>query len=215
LPQRGKSLQESEGIPFSPALECTMTLISLAQVAEAVLRRAQRQGFIVSRDVRAELRLAELPEAQWKDVLEMVRSTLVPRQGRYYHKDAYSPRLEQERAQQQAIQKAIRAIIKEHRARHRQDERRGQARVDFIQPVKVQTEDGKEYNLLSRDISLTGVRLLGSQRLLGQRVFLLLAQGEGQPPCRILMRILWTCAVGDALFENGGNFLQLVPSTAT
>jgi hypothetical protein len=188
----------------------TMTLISLAQVAEAVVRRAQRQGYVLSRDVRAELRLAEQPEGKWKEVLELARETLVLRQGRYYHKDAYSPRLEQERAQQQVIQKAIRVIIKEHRARHRQDERRGDARIDFIQPVKVQTEDGKEYNLLSRDLSVTGARLLGPHRLLGQKVYLLLPQNQGQTPCRLLMRILWTCAVGDNLFENGGNFLQLV-----
>ncbi len=187
-----------------------MTALSREQVAEAVLRRALRQGFIVARDVRAELRLAGLPESEWKAVIALARPALLVRQGRYYHKDAYSPRLEQERAQQQAIRKAIQALLKEHRARHRDDERRGQMRIDYIQPVKIQTEDGKEQSLLSRDISVTGIRLLGTQRLLGQKVIVLLPQNSGQPPCRLQTRILWTCAVGDALFENGGTFMQLI-----
>jgi hypothetical protein len=184
--------------------------VSIAQVVEAVLRRAQRQGFVVARDVRAELSLAGQPESEWKTVLEQAKPSLVLRQRRYYHKDSYSPRLEQERQQQEAIQKAIRAIIKEHRARSKRDERRGQARVDFIQPVKVRTEHGADFSLLSRDISPTGIRLLGAHRLLGQKVEVQLPQGEGRPPCRLLARILWTCSVGDFLFENGGNFLQLL-----
>jgi len=185
-------------------------MISLAQIAEAVVRRAQRQGQIAARDIRDELRLAGLPEAEWKAVLELARPSLVVRQGRYYHKDAYSPRLEQERAQQQAVGKAIRALVKEHRARRSRDERRGQARVDFVQPVTVRTEDGKEHRLLSRDISPTGIRLLGTQQLLGQKLVVLLPLNEGRPPCRLLTRVLWTCAVGDGLFENGGTFLELV-----
>jgi hypothetical protein len=188
--------------------------ISLAQIAEAVVRRAQRQGFVVARDVRAELQVAGASEQDWKAVLALARPALLARQGRYYHKEAFSPRLEQERAQQLTIQKTIRALIKEHRARQRHDERRGQTRVDFIQPVKVQGEDGTEHQLVSRDLSLTGVRLLGSRRLLGQKVTLLLPRGEGQPPCRLLVRILWTCVVGDALYENGGAFLQLVDAEA-
>jgi hypothetical protein len=180
-----------------------MAPISVTKVAEAVLRRAQRQGYVVPRDVRTELRVAGLPETEWKAVLEQVGEALLHRQGRYYHKGAYTPRLEQERAQQQAIQKAIKALVKEHRARMSPDERRGQARVDFIQPVTVRTEDGKEHLLLSRDISSTGVRLLGIQQLLRQKVLVML------PGCNIWARILWTCAVADGMFENGGTFIEV------
>jgi hypothetical protein len=187
-----------------------MTTPSLEQVAEAVVRRAQRQGSVVARDVRAELRLAALPEDQWKAVVAIARPVLRFRQGRYYHKDAFSPRLLKEQAQRRAVQRVLRGLLKQHRARSKEAERRGQVRLDFIQPVTVRTEDGKTYALLCRDLSATGIRLLGTRRLLGQRVRVTLPPVEGQPPCVVLMRVLWTCAVGDDLFENGGTFLELV-----
>ncbi|MSU77620.1 MAG: hypothetical protein EXS16_05940 [Gemmataceae bacterium] len=65
---------------------------------------------------------------------------------------------------------------------------------------------------MSRDLSATGVRLLGTKRLLGNKVQLTLPTGADQPPCRLLVRILWTCAVGGDLFENGGIFLELLPA---
>ena len=180
----------------------------LQPVADAILRLAKRQGFITARDVRSELRIAGLPEQAWKDVLAQLNHALVRRQQRYYHKDTFSPRVQKEHAQQQTIVKAIKKLIKQHKTRAKTDERRGQERVDFIQPVKIRTEDGKEIALLSRDLSATGVRLLGTKRLLGQKVQLELPSDE--KPCRLLVRILWTCAVGDDLFENGGSFVELL-----
>ena len=182
----------------------------LDSVAEAVRRLAKRQGFVTSRDVRSELRIAGETEETWKDVLALLRDSLVHRQGRYYDKDAFSPRLQKEHAQQQKIIKAIKKLIKLHKGRNKTDERRGQARIDFVQPVKIRTEDGKEFSLLSRDLSATGVRLLGTKRLLGQKVQLELPDGKGEAACRVLVRILWTCAVGDDLFENGGSFMELL-----
>ena len=67
---------------------------TLQQVAEAVIRRAQRQGYVVPSEVRSELRLAGLEEARWKDAVELGRASLIYKQGRYYHKAAVSPRLE-------------------------------------------------------------------------------------------------------------------------
>ncbi len=185
-----------------------MASTELQAVADAVLSLAKRQGFVAARDVRAELRIAGLPESAWKDVIAALEGSLVHRQNRYYHKASYNPRLNKEHAQQQAIVKVIKRLIKEHKSRSKTDERRGQVRVDFIQQVKVRTEDGKEFALMSRDLSATGVRLLGTKRLLGQKVQLELQQGD--TPCRLLVRILWTCAVGDELFENGGRFVELL-----
>ncbi len=187
-----------------------MTPPDLQSVADSVLRLAKRQGFVLSRDVRSELRMAGLPEEPWKDVIVLIHASLVHRQGRYYHKEAFGPRLQKEHAQQQAIQKVIRKLIRQHRSRGKGDERRGQARVDFIQPVKIRTEDGTEATLMSRDLSATGVRLLGTKRLLGQKVQLDLPSGTGDAICRLLVRILWTCAVGDDLFENGGSFVEML-----
>ncbi len=182
----------------------------LQPVAEAVLRLAKQQGHVTARDVRSELRIAGLPEDPWKEVIALIQASLVHRQGRYYHKDAFSPRVQKEHAQQQAIQKVIRKLIKQHKTRAKDDERRHQVRVDFIQPVKIRTEDGKEYALMSRDLSATGVRLLGTQRLLGQKVQLELPSGNDEPACRLEVRILWTCSVGDDLFENGGSFVAML-----
>ena len=189
-----------------------MPTATLQQVAEIVVRRAQRQGYVVPSEVRAELRLSGLEEEHWKQVVELAKASLIYRQGRYYHKAAVSPRLAEEQRQRQAIQKVLRPIIRQHRKRARDQERRSQARIDFVLPVKVQSEDGKEYTLLTRDLSTTGVRLIGTRRLLGQKVHMLLPHEPGAAPHRLLVRILWTCAVGDDLFENGGSFMELVQS---
>lgn len=186
-----------------------MTPRTLEEVAAAVVRRAQRQTFVVARDVRSELKLADLEEDRWKDVLALAKPSLHYRQGRYYPVTTVSPRLQKEQDQQRAIQKVIRQIIKEHKQAAKDEERRGQARVDFIQPVKVITEDGKAHALLSRDISPTGIRLFGTKRLLGHKAKVEIPLGEDSPPCCLLVRILWTCAVGDELFENGAMFVSL------
>ncbi|HZZ82651.1 MAG TPA: PilZ domain-containing protein [Gemmataceae bacterium] len=188
-----------------------MSAPDLQPVADAVLRLAKRQGHVTARDVRSELRIAGLPEAKWKDAIGLIQSSLVHRQGRYYHRDTFSPRVKKEHAQQLAIQKVIRRLIRHHRQRGNSDERRRQVRVDFIQPVKIRTEEGKEFRLMSRDLSTTGVRLLGTKQLLGQKVELELPSGaDDEPACRVLVRILWTCSVGDDLFENGGSFVELL-----
>ena len=183
---------------------------TLQNVADAIVRQAQRQGFVVPKDIRTELKLAGLREEQWKEVATLAKHSLNYRQGRYYHLGTVSPRLQKEQEQQRTIQKAIRQIIKNHRAAAKEHDRRGQERVDFIQPVKVSTEDGKEFTLLSRDLSTTGIRLLGTRRLLGQKIQVEISLGPEAPPCRLLVRILWTCGIGEDLFENGGSFLEIV-----
>jgi hypothetical protein len=183
---------------------------NLQEVADAIVRLAHRQGYVVSKDIRTELKLANMPENQWKDVVALAKNSLNYRQGRYYHLGTISPRLQKEQEQQRIIQKAIRQILKNHRAAAKQDDRRGQNRVDFIEPVQVRTEDGQTFRLLSRDLSPTGIRILGAKRFLGQKIQVDLPMGADVPPCRIMVRVLWTCAVGDDLFENGGTFLEVI-----
>ncbi|MFO0964423.1 MAG: PilZ domain-containing protein [Gemmataceae bacterium] len=161
------------------------------------------------RDIRGELKLAGLPEDQWKAVAALAKGALNYRQGRYYAVAAVSPKLHEQQEQQRRIEKAVRRLIKAYRDSGKEQERRGQARVDYVQPVRVQTDDGKSFSLLSRDISPTGIRLVGARRLLGHKVRIFLPEGEDQS-CQLLVRILWTCALGEDLFENGGTFLELV-----
>jgi hypothetical protein len=182
----------------------------LQSIAAGVVRRARQQGSVTAGDIRSELKLAGLAESHWKDVAALAKPDLRFRQGRYYPIEAVGSRRAEAEAQQDRIAKAIRALIRQHRAAAKRHDRRGEVRIDFVQPVRVHTADGKSWTLLSRDLSTTGIRILGTKQLLGQRVEIELPQNQEDPPLRFTCRILWTCAVGDELFENGGTFSDVV-----
>jgi hypothetical protein len=180
---------------------------SLQSVAEQVVRRAERQGHVLAREVREELAQAGLDEALWKDVLALARPALNYRRGRYHYVPPVSARVQAEQTQQRDVHDAVRRLLEQHAAGRTGAERREQDRVDFVQPVQVVTEDGRRLTLLSRDLSPSGIRLVGTRRLLGQKVRVLLPAGAGQPAVEFLVRVLWTCPIGDDLVENGGQFL--------
>jgi hypothetical protein len=116
-------------------------------------------------------------------------------------------------AERRKIERAVGGLIQQYRSRAARQERRRQDRVDFIQPVTVWTEDGGELTLLSRDLSLNGVRLISSSSLLGQKIHVLLPV-DGDDPYHFFVRVVWSYAVGDGLFENGAMFLDLFPRGA-
>jgi hypothetical protein len=180
---------------------------NLQGVADEVVRRAQRQGYVVAREVREELARVSQPESFFKDVLALARHSLSYRRGRYYYTAPVSDRVKAEQTQQRDIQVAVQQLVRRYRAAEERVERREQDRVDFIQPVKVVTEDNREYTLLTRDVSATGLRLVGTRRLLGQKVHVLIPSGD--ETVDFTVRILWTCPVGDDLVENGGTFLAV------
>jgi PilZ domain len=186
-----------------------MISMNLHGVAELVIRQAQRQGFILPRDIKTVLSEAGLSEALWKDVLAVARPALAYRKGRYYYTAPVSDRVLKEQSQQRGIQKAVRQIIRQVRNAAAEVERREQDRVDFIQQVKVKTEDRREYTLLTRDLSPTGIRLIGTRRFLGQKIHVSIPGTDGAPSWDFVVRILWTCAVGEDLVENGGTFLDV------
>jgi hypothetical protein len=191
----------------------------LQNVADAVVRRAEKQGFVLPREVREQLAAAGLAGTLWKEVLKLARPALRYRAGRYYHAAGLSERVLREQDQQQAVRRAVRQLVRAQRAATREVERREDSRVDFIQPVQVRTKDGRELTLLSRDLSATGIRLLGIHRLLGQQIHVLVSlpgdvdRSPIQPAWSFLVRILWTCAIGDGLFENGGTFIEVTAPT--
>jgi hypothetical protein len=176
-------------------------------VAEQVARLAQRQGYVVERDVREELARAGLPDAQWKDVLALARPSLAYRRGRYYHPTPPSAPTPPDQARQSDIQSAYAQLLAQHQGAAGRVERREQGRVDFVQPVQVITEDNRTLTLLTRDLSATGVRLIGTHRLLGQKLRVLIPAGGAT--YTFTVRILWTCPVGDDMVENGGSFLAV------
>jgi hypothetical protein len=185
-----------------------MIALNLQTIAEQVVRRARRQGYVVPRDVREELARAGLPETSWKEVLTQTKPALSLRSGRYYFPAPNNDPVRQAQTQQEDVRRAVRRLIRQHRQAAARVERRSQDRLDFIQPVKVHIEDGTEVTLLSRDLSTTGIRLVGTRRLLGHKVRVSIPQADDGPPCVFVVRILWTCAVGDELFENGGMLLE-------
>jgi hypothetical protein len=182
---------------------------NLQTIADAVIRRAKRQGYVLPGDIRDELTLAGLSDGLWKDVAALARPSLTFRRGRYYFASPVSARVRQEQTQQLDIRKAIRKIIRRHRSADGNVERRGDDRIDFIQTVKVVTDDKHEFTLLSRDLSPNGIRLVGTRRFLGQKLHVLIPGEDGVPPWDFRVQILWTCAIGDDLVENGGRFIEV------
>jgi hypothetical protein len=183
-----------------------MTATNLQAVADQVIRRAQERGYVVQREVREELRRAGIAETLWKDVLALGRASLSFRKGRYYYSAPVSDRVRAEQSHQRDIQSAVEKLLQSQQGSSSTPERREQDRVEFVQTVKVITEDGQELTLLSRDLSTTGIRLVGTRRLLGQKVRVIVPSPDG-PAQEFRVRILWTCPVGEDLVENGGSFV--------
>jgi hypothetical protein len=181
---------------------------NLQGIADLVIRQAQRQGYVLPRQVRAVLTGVGVDESLWKDVLAVARSALTYRKGRYYYTAPVSDRVRHEQSRQRDVQQAVRHIIRQYRGTTRV-ERREQDRLAFVQPVKLKTEDGREFTLLSRDLSATGIRLIGTHRFLGQKVRVAIPATDGSPAWEFVVRILWTCSVGDDLVENGGAFVEM------
>jgi hypothetical protein len=185
-------------------------MTDLRGIASAVIRRAQRQGYVVPREIRAELSGAGLPEALWNEVVALARESLTYRNSRYYYINPLRPHLQAQEQRQQALHESIRGIMRRHQTEAADNDRRQEERVCFVQPVQARTEDGRELQLVSRDLSPTGIRLVGPRSLLGQKIRVLLPDGDGAALGAFLVRILWTGTAGDGLYENGGTFLEKV-----
>jgi hypothetical protein len=105
------------------------------------------------------------------------------------------------------IAEAVRRLSEQYQEQRRKVERREQGRIDFVQQVQVILDDGRACAMLTRDLSPSGLRLIGTRRLLGQRVTVRVPLGSGHVDFQV--RILWTCPIGEDLVENGGTFLGI------
>lgn len=101
------------------------------------------------------------------------------------------------------IADAVHQVTSAYQEARRKVERREAGRIEFIQPVVVTTEDGRRLTVLSRDLSTSGIRLIGTRRLLGQKINIRMGVYD------FVARVLWSCPIGDDLVENGGNFLSV------
>src|SRR5438445_11110125 len=130
--------------------KCVMAVTDLQTVAHAVVRRAERQGFVLPSEIRAELAQLHIPPKQWKEVVALSRPALRYRQGRYYYKALVSPRMREEQRHQRAVHLTVRQLIREYKKSHAPGDRRQQGRTDFIQAVKVYLDPQRELTVLSR-----------------------------------------------------------------
>ncbi|MCS6978380.1 MAG: PilZ domain-containing protein [Gemmatales bacterium] len=181
----------------------------LQQAAEAVLRRAAELGSLLPQQIRSEVAHAGADPKLWKQVVALAGSHLVHRKGRYYYVSPTSPQRLTAEQRSQAIHQAVHELVAQYRKAAELQERREADRFTFIQPVVVESDDGQTYRMLTKDISASGLRLLGTRGLLGQRLRVRIPT----PPDKetvFLVRILWTCMVGDDLYENGGSLVELL-----
>jgi hypothetical protein len=188
-----------------------MSLTELQGIADRVVDRARVQGFVVPREIRATLAEAGWPESQWKEVLALAHAFLHFRQGRYYYVSVVNAQPRQDQLHQRDIQQAVRQIIREYKVKTTEGERRLHGRIPFVQPTEILTSEHREIQLLSRDISPTGIRLVGTRSLQGQKVRVLIPrQDDSDGHWCFLVQILWSSQIGDNLVEHGGIFLELL-----
>jgi hypothetical protein len=191
-----------------------MRSAELRGVAQALLERARREGYLVRRQVREEVARARLPEAKCAEILSLARPSLRYRNGRYYYVSPSAARLRararQQQRQTQDVHRAVRALMRSCGQVAVAVDHRQHSRSPFIRPVRILTRDGSELHFLSQDISESGIRLVGSCSLLRQQVRVLIPRWKGPPWC-FEVSILWATPVGDGLISQGGIFLQEVP----
>jgi hypothetical protein len=186
----------------------------LQGVADVVVGRAERQGYVLAREVREELARAGLPEDHWKDVLALAKPAFRHQKGRYYLTSpgvsVLRSRLREDQRQQQEVHHAVRNLIRRYQDTAVQNERRLLGRIPFILPIKLVTEDQRELHCVSRDISVNGLRLMGVYNLVGQKVRAFVPDpDEGGRQYCFTVQILWSAKIADDLFENGGFFLDM------
>lgn len=189
-----------------------MASTELQAVAGLVLRQAQKQGYVVPRDIRGELSQAGQDESRWKEVVELLRESLHYRQGRYYFiASAGSPRLREEQQHLEEVRETLSEVLKQHQSANDRPDRRQKERVPYTRPVKVQTEDNQELMVLTQDLSDSGIRFIANRSLLGRKIHVHLPPAtSAAAPVQLVVRILWTTAVAEGLYENGGTFLEII-----
>jgi hypothetical protein len=188
-----------------------MSTPELQAVASSVLRRARAQGYVVPREIRHELTEAGQEEARWKEVVELLRESLHYRQGRYYLVPPTPGAGAEQEQKLESLREALVDVLQPAGSPPRQGERRQEERIAYTRSVRVQTEDNQELMVLAQDLSPSGIRFIANRSLLGRKVRVHLSlPNENEPAVALLVRVLWTSAVAEGLYENGGAFLEMI-----
>ncbi|MCS6851985.1 MAG: PilZ domain-containing protein [Gemmataceae bacterium] len=187
---------------------------NIQTVVQRIVLRAEKEGAVSLREVRAELAAAGLAESLAKEVIAAAGPSLEYRGGRYHFVPPGSARMRlrarQDEALRRKIHRAVRQLVGQYRTPMIAEERRDRPRTDLVEPVQAQAENGPLLHLLSRDISLSGVRFLSSYQLAGQklRVWIPRPSASKESYC-FLVHVLWSAQVADGIYESGAVFLAL------
>ncbi|GBD35923.1 hypothetical protein HRbin36_01038 [bacterium HR36] len=174
-----------------------------------VLQRAETRGYILPQEIQQELRRLGLGTRLWRQFIERAGSFLTYQNGRYYYVPSLTGNRLHEEERQLHVRALLQALIDSCKRSQHHVERRSADRVEVYWPVTLTLEDGTAHRAVTRDISVSGIRFLGSRSLLGQRIVVRLTLNNGHEHV-FSVRILWTCEVGDSLYENGGSVLQVL-----
>ena len=108
------------------------------------------------------------------------------------------------------LRKTLQGFIDLQREQARNSTPRGRSGVVYACSLKVILEDRCETVVMSQRLSLSGIEFLSDRSLLGQKLRLYIPRNESTFATMILsMRVLWSQAVADGIFKNGGNFLNV------
>lgn len=110
---------------------------------------------------------------------------------------------------QRTLHRAVRGLMRYFKSTSGvPQERRRQTRTLFVHPLTVLTADRRRLQCVSRDLSLNGMRILGSESLVGQTVGITIARRDGEAEqWYFTLQVLWSSAIGDGLVDSGGLFL--------
>ncbi len=188
-----------------------MLKTAMQRIVEIVCRRAHEQGFVSPQEVRAVLASAGLPEDQWLEVVSLAGDMLSNHDGRIYYR---GPTAGHGEPHHRRLGRAVRQLMRGYQSSGL-DERRRQGRLDFVQPVRVDTEEGRTFTLLSCDVSTSGIRLVAPLSLLGKKLRVTLPDTDGARERCFYARVVWSSLVGDGLYENGAAFLDIAAAADT
>ncbi|GIW78419.1 MAG: hypothetical protein KatS3mg105_0226 [Gemmatales bacterium] len=181
---------------------------NLDAAASAVLDRLKAEGALLPKQIQAQLTDAGIPADRWKEVVALLKPRIQFRKGRYVFVPPLSTRVREEKKRRQTHVRAVRDLIRAYQKIVVARERREFKRVHFIKPVTFESDDGRSFQLLSQDISYSGLRLVGTTNLQGLKGAVHIPQedmGGGQWSFRL--HVLWSVPAGDGLIVSGAVFL--------
>jgi hypothetical protein len=82
-------------------------------------------------------------------------------------------------------------------------------RIAFVRRLRAETEDGRSVTVLSRDLSVNGIRLVAPNSMLGKKLRVTIPMLELRDHVCFSVQIVWSKVVSGGVFENGAVFLEV------